>query len=157
MVFEPPFHYTPKNPHYRQLISDKLERQHFMRHIGFELTHIAPGYIEGKAPLEKFLQQQDGMVHGGVTATIADLVTGFAAFTLVSKDDRVVTSDLKVSYFSPGRGEVVFARGWVVKPGSRLQYCEGEIYTVSGGEFHLIAKSFAIMAVIQGKNKEIEG
>lgn len=127
-----------------------------MKHNGFVLTRIEPGYTEAEAPLALHLQQQDGMVHGGVTATIADLVTGFAAFTLADKDDRVVTSDLKVSYFSPGRGDKIFARGWVIKPGKRLHYCEGEIYVVKDGEYILIAKAYAIMAVIQGKNKELE-
>ena len=152
--FTAPFTYQARNPEFENLIADKLSRQYFMNHIGFKVTHIEPGYIEGSAPIEQFLRQQDGMVHGGVTATVADLVTGLAAFTLVGPHDRVVTSDLKISYFSPGTGETVFARGWVIKPGSRLHYCEGEIYTIDGGELKLIAKAFAIMAVIHNKNKE---
>jgi uncharacterized protein (TIGR00369 family) len=155
LEFEPPYIYEPKNPLYPQLIADKLTRQHFMRYLGFALTRIVPGYIEAEAQLIHELQQQDGMVHGGVTATAADLVTGFAAFTLVQADDRVVTSDLKVSFFSPGRGNKIFARGWVVKPGSRLHYCEAEIYVVKGNEYTLIAKATAIMAVLQGKNRKI--
>jgi uncharacterized protein (TIGR00369 family) len=151
--FEPPFIYEPQNPLYPELIADKLTRQHFMRYLGFTLTRIVPGYTEVEAQLIEELQQQDGNVHGGVTATAADLVTGFAAFTLVKANDRVVTSDLKISYFSPGRGQKVFARGWVVKPGNRLHYCEAEIYTVNAGEYKLIAKATAIMAVLQGKNR----
>lgn len=126
-----------------------------MKHNGFELTTVEAGYMECEAPLAQHLQQQDGLVHGGVTATAADLVTGFAAFSLVNPDDRVVTSDLKISYFRPGRGEKLFARGWVIKPGSRLHYCEGEVYVVTGNEHTLIAKAYAIMAVIEGKNKEV--
>lgn len=156
MQFEPPFIYEPRNPLYPQLIAEKLTRQHFMRYLGFTLTRIAPGYIETEAQLIRELQQQDGLVHGGVTATAADLVTGFAAFTLVQQDDRVVTSDLKISFFSPGRGDKIFARGWVVKPGSRLHYCEAEIYVVRGEAYQLIAKATAIMAVLQGKNKTAE-
>jgi acyl-coenzyme A thioesterase PaaI-like protein len=51
-------------------------------------------------------------------------------------------------------GDRLFARGWVVKSGSRLKYCEGEIYTFSDGKPTLIAKAFAIMAVIKDKNKQ---
>jgi uncharacterized protein (TIGR00369 family) len=150
--FEPPYLYDAQNPLYPQLIAEKLTRQHFMRHLGFTLTRINPGYIEAEAQLIEELRQQDGKVHGGVTATAADLVTGFAAFTLVKPDDRVVTSDLKISYFAPGIGDKIFARGWVIKPGSRLHYCEGEVYVIKGGEYKLIAKATAIMAVLQGKN-----
>ena len=154
MNFEAPIKYEAQNPEFKKLIEDKLSRQHFMHHNGFELTKILPGYAEASAPLKQHLLQQDGLVHGGVTATIADLVTGFAAFSLVKKDDRVVTSDLKVSYFSPGRGDTVFARGWVIKAGSRLHYCESEIYVIKDGEYNLIAKGYSIMAVIEGKNKQ---
>ena len=151
--FPAPFNYLSRNPDFVSLIEEKISRQYFMKHIGFNLTHIGAGYIEGAAPMEQFLRQQDGMVHGGVTATISDLVTGLAAFSLVGPDDRVVTSDLKISYFSPGLGETIFGRGWVIKPGKRLHYCEGEIYTIKDNEYFLIAKAFAIMAVIADKNK----
>jgi uncharacterized protein (TIGR00369 family) len=154
--FPTPYHYESKNPEYKALIADKLSRQYFMNHIGFELTHIEAGYIEGSAPITQFLRQQDGRVHGGVTATVADLVTGFAAFTLVGPNDRVVTADIKISYFSPGLGDRVFGRGWVIKPGSRLHFCEAEIFTFDGEKSTLIAIATAIMAVIHNKNLEPE-
>ena len=153
--FPAPITYVSKNPAFRDLINDKISRQYFMNHIGFHLTHVEDGYIEGSAIMEPFLRQQDGNFHGGVIATVADLVTGLAAFSLVGPHDRVVTSDLKISYFSPGYGDHIFARGWVLKPGKRLHYCEGEIYDIRGEESFLIAKAYAIMAVIEDKNKEI--
>lgn len=120
---------VPRNPNYKAFIAKKLEGQHFMRHIGFDLTTIEPGYIEGRAPLAHFLTQQDGYVHGGVTATLADIVCGFAAFSLVREEEHVVTGDLSLAFLAPGKGEYVFARGYVIKPGKRLNFCEGEVYT----------------------------
>jgi uncharacterized protein (TIGR00369 family) len=152
--FSPPFLYTSPNPNFPELIKDKVSRQHFMHHNGIRLTRIMEGYMEAQAPFLEHLAQQDGIVHGGVTATLADLVSGFAAFSLVNKDDRVVTSELRISYLSPGRGENIFARGWVIKPGKRLMYCEAEVYINDGDQYSLIAKSSSIMAVIPGKNKE---
>ena len=156
MNFSNPHNHVSRNPNFKELIADKLTRQHFMKLMGFELTKIEAGYIEGEALLDQKLQQQDGMVHGGVTSTVADIVTGFAAFSLVDKDDRLVTSNLNVSYYAPGKGEKIFARGWVSKPGGRLHYCEGEVYVIRNDEYHLIAKVNSIMAVIQGKNKQVE-
>lgn len=156
MTFSNPNNHQSRNPNFKDLITDKLTRQHFMKLMGFDLTKIEAGYIEGEAILDQKLQQQDGLVHGGVTSTVADIVTGFAAFSLVDKDDRVVTSNLNVCYYAPGKGEKIFARGWVTKPGARLHYCEGEVYVVRNGEHHLIAKVNSIMAVIHGKNKQVE-
>ena len=120
---------VPRNPDYKAFIEEKLEGQDFMRHIGFELITIEPGYVEGRAPLAPFLTQQDGFVHGGVTATVADIVCGFAAFSLVRREEHVVTGDLNLSFLAPGRGNAVFAKGYVLKPGKRLNFCEGEVYT----------------------------
>lgn len=140
--------FKPQNPDFVQLIHKKLEGQHFMRLIGFDLTKIEAGYVEGEAPLIQALTQQDGLVHGGITATVADIVTGFAAFTLVKPTDRVVTADLKVSYFKPGKGEKIIAKGKVVKAGSRLHFCECDIFVSDKGNFTLIAKAYSIMAVL---------
>ncbi len=154
--FEPPKIYQPKNPDFLALMHEKLTRQYFLQHIGMGISRISPGYAEAYMPMAQHVEQQDGILHGGVTLLAADITTGFAAFSLCGKDDRVVTSDLKLSYYSPGVGEALFARGWVDKPGSRLMYCEAEVYMVRDGAFKQIAKGFTIMAVIEGRNKEVE-
>lgn len=143
----------PRNEHWESFVNRKLEGQHFMRLMGFDLTHREPGYIEGQAPLTQPLMQQDGILHGGVTSSVADIVTGFAAFSLCGPFDRVVTADLKISYLAPGKGTHVFARGWVVKPGKRLSFCEGEVYVIDeGGKLSIVAKASALMAIIVDKD-----
>lgn len=119
-----------------------------MHHIGFTLSEIEPGSVSGDMRLEEHIKQQTGFIHGGATATFADLVMGFAAYSLVRADQVVVTADLRVSYLHPGVGEHVIARGWVIKPGSKLIFCEGEIITVQNGVETLIATASATMAVV---------
>lgn len=119
-----------------------------MHHIGFTLSEIEPGSVSGDMRLEEHIKQQTGFLHGGATATFADLVMGFAAYSLVRADQVVVTADLRVSYLHPGVGEHVIARGWVIKPGSKLIFCEGEIITVQNGVETVIAKASATMAVV---------
>ena len=75
--------FQPKNSQYIQAIEGVLEKQNFMHHIGFNLTKITPGYMEGEIQFKDFLKQQSGFLHGGVIATLADLVSGFAAYSLV--------------------------------------------------------------------------
>ena len=126
-------------------IRRKLERQHFMHLIGADLTRIEPGRIEAELALGQQHQQQRGFAHGGLVATMADLVAGFAAVTLVPEGVGVVTSDLKVSYLHPGIGSRIKAVGWVLKAGRRLHFCEAEVWC----DEVLIAKASATMAVIE--------
>jgi len=134
-----------KEPDLETRIRRKLERQYFMHLIGADLTRIEPGRIEVGLVLGQQHQQQRGFVHGGLTATMADLAAGFAAVTLVPDGVGVVTADLKISYLNPGVGARLRAVGWVLKAGRRLHFCEAEVWC----DDVLIAKATATMAVVE--------
>lgn len=136
------------NPEFKSRIEKFLERQHFMKLVGFDLTVIAEGRTEGWLTLGQEHQQQTGLVHGGVTATLADIVAGFAACTVVAEDQHVVTGEIKISYFAPGKGEKLFAKGWVVKQGRKMSFCEAEVWSVNGEKKTLIAKASTTMVTI---------
>jgi uncharacterized protein (TIGR00369 family) len=136
------------NPDYQSRVKKFLERQYFMKLVGFELQVIEAGRTEGWLDLRQDHQQQTGLVHGGVTATLADIVAGFAAYTTVPADHHVVTGEIKISYFSPGRGDKLQAIGYVVKQGRKLNFCEAEVWCYNGEEKTLIAKATTTMATI---------
>lgn len=144
---------TTQNPDFANTIHEKLKGQHFMHHIGAHLTIIEKGYIEAELKMEQHHLQQAGFTHGGVTATLCDLVTGFAAFSLVALGEAVVTADLNVQYFNPGDGERLIAKGWVLKPGNMLHFCEGEVWIDKQGKLTQIAHCTAIMAVVKNLAK----
>ncbi len=126
-------------------IRRKLLGQGFMHLIGADLTVITPGRVEAELTIASQHLQQHGFTHGGLIATLADLVAGFAAVTLVPEGVGVVTSDLKISYLHPGVGQRLRAIGWVLKPGRRLHFCEAEVWC----DELMIAKASATMAVIE--------
>jgi uncharacterized protein (TIGR00369 family) len=137
------------NPDFKTDIEEKLERQEFMKLMGFKVTKIEVGRVEGELVLEQRHRQHKGFTHGGVIATLADIVAGFAAVSLVPKDHHVVTAEIKVSYFHPGLGDKLLARGFVLKQGRKLNFCEAEVYAVKGEEEPLlIAKASTSMATI---------
>ncbi|MFD2512623.1 PaaI family thioesterase [Pontibacter locisalis] len=137
------------NPDFKQDIREKLGRQEFMELIGFNVTKVEVGRVEGELILEQKHKQHKGFAHGGVIATLADIVAGFAAVSLVPKDHHVVTAEIKVSYFHPGVGDRLIAKGYVIKQGRKLNFCEAEVFVVKGdAEPLLIAKASTSMATI---------
>ena len=121
-----------------------------MQLLGFEITEIEAGRVSGELKLTEVHKQHKGFVHGGVIATAADIVAGFAAVSLVEKDHHVVTAEIKVSYFNPGVGEKLYATGWVLKQGRKLNFCEAEVYCQSGdNERILVAKATTTMATLR--------
>lgn len=136
------------NPDFKNRILHHLERQYFMKHIGFTLDVIKPGRTEGWLNFEKIHQQQKGFAHGGLVATLADITAGFAAVTLVPAECNVVTGEIKISYLNPGLGDKLIARGWVLKQGRKMNFCEAEVFSSNGGEEKLIAKASTTMVTI---------
>lgn len=104
--------------------------------------------IEGELSVTPIHFQQDGFVHGGVIATVADIVAGFAAVSLVAEDQRVVTGEIKISYFAKGDGDTLKAIGRVIKPGKRMNFCEAEVYSLKNGDEKLIAKATTSMITL---------
>jgi uncharacterized protein (TIGR00369 family) len=137
------------NPHFKETILQGYKKQHFLGLIGFELSKIELGHIERLMVIEQKHQQQYGNLHGGLIATLADTVAGYAAFTAVAPGHGVVTGELKVSYFEPGFGDKVLAIGKVVRQGRKINFCEAEIWVMRGEEKVLIAKASATMITVQ--------
>ncbi len=133
---------------YKQRVEKFLERQHFMKHIGFRLNVIEKGRTEGIMDIRQIHHQQKGLVHGGVIATLADITAGFAAYTMVPEDHHVVTGEIKISYLNPGLGRQLRSVGWVLKSGKKLQFCEAEVYDVRDEGEVLIAKATTSMVVL---------
>jgi uncharacterized protein (TIGR00369 family) len=140
---------VPSNPDFREVVESKFQLNRFAHFLGFELTQVEPGFIEGKLRVEDHHRQQDGWAHGGLLMSLCDIVAGLAAYTLVDKGQRVVTAEIKVSCLRPGRGQVLIARGTVLKPGKRFHFSESEVWSVEEEETVLAAKGTTTMAVIQ--------
>lgn len=140
--------FKPERPDYKKIIEEKLTRQFFMKHIGMKLTSIEPGWVEAELDLDTIHLQQNLFVHGGVMSTAADVVMGFAAYTLCKSNKGVVTANLNINYVNPGKGEKLIAYGRVRKMGSKLFFCEAEVYVVQDKEKVLTNTAESIMSVI---------
>jgi uncharacterized protein (TIGR00369 family) len=138
-----------RNPKFREYTEYKIGKNKFMAMMGFKITTIEPGYLEGELAFEEMHEQQNGYLHGGVTSTILDMIQGFAAYTMVEDGQQVFTVEAKISYYNPGIAKHFYSRGGVVKPGKRFHFCEAEVYyKKENGKEVIVAKGSATMAVI---------
>jgi uncharacterized protein (TIGR00369 family) len=140
--------WKPAETNYKEIIEKKISVNRFMHYLGFKITKIEAGLVEGELDLVKHHMQQADFLHGGVTSTVADIVAGFAAFTLVKQSQNLVTVDLRVSYLNPGLGNKLFAKGFVIKAGQKLIFSEAEVWMEQHDKKVLIAKASGTFAVI---------
>jgi len=120
----------------------------FIRLLGAEIVALAPGSVETRAALRPDLLQQDGFVHAGVQATLADHSAGAAAATLVGSGVIVLTAEFKISLLRPARGEALLCRARVVRAGRTLSFCQSEVFACGGArETHVASASVTIANV----------
>src|SRR5690606_19566958 len=125
--------YEPADPDYETRVRESFARQAFMRTLGVELVHLAPGEVDLSVPFRADLTQQHGYFHAGVTASIADSAAGYAALSLYPKGTGVLTTEFKINLLRPAQGERLIARGKVIKPGRTLTICQSDVYAEAGG------------------------
>ena len=120
-------------------IRNSFDRQTMMATLGAQLSEITPGAVTIRAPILPEAMQQHGFAHAGLTFSIGDSAAGYAALTLIPEDHEVVTAEMKINLLAPGRGDLLIARGRVVKPGRRLMVVTAEVFARTGDGETMIA------------------
>jgi uncharacterized protein (TIGR00369 family) len=115
-----------------QLGREILKRQSFSRHLGADLSALEPGKAEIVLTVDSHLLQQNGFVHGGVLAYLADNAITFAGGSVLGPE--VLTQEYKLSFFRPAAGERLIARATVAYHSKRQAVCRCDIYVAAAEE-----------------------
>ncbi len=130
---------------------DYLEKdavQGFTRYLGLVPVSFKQGEFVTRIKLQKKHLQQDGFAHAGLIATMADHTAGYASFSLVPADRRILTIEYKINYFQPADGDYLECHGRVTKPGKNILFTEAEVYSVTGKTRKLVARAMHTMASV---------
>lgn len=125
--------FEAKDPGFAERVAKSFASQGIMRHIGARLRLVAPGYCEIELAYSDDVSQQHGFFHGGAVGTIADSAGGYAAFSLMDAGDGVLTVEYKLNLLAPADGELLIARGRVLRPGRTLTVTRAEVAVVQDG------------------------
>jgi uncharacterized protein (TIGR00369 family) len=120
----------------------------FVADLGLELESVGAGECETVLQIAPRHLQQNGLIHAGVQATMADHTAGAAAFSQVQAGCYVLTAEIKISYLRAAKGEQLRCRSRVLKPGKQFTFVESEVFCISAGKEILVSKASATMAVV---------
>jgi uncharacterized protein (TIGR00369 family) len=62
-----------------------------------------PGAVEVECALDECHGNLSGILHGGVTAALADVAAGAAVMTLLEPGETLLTADLQLRYLKPSQ------------------------------------------------------
>lgn len=124
-------------------IAQSFRSQAFLTLLGAQLRSVAPGKVVISCRRRPELGQQQGLLHGGVVATIADVTCGYTALTTMPEGYEVLTAEFN----RPVLAEEIVATGQVIKAGRTLVITEAEVRDGNTGT--LLAKMLGTMVPTQ--------
>ena len=122
--------------------------QGFPAYCGFTVTKVDDGLFETHLIVEPEHQQQDGFVHAGVIATMADHTAGYAAYTMVTGKFRILTIEFKINYFKPALGDSIICRAKVINQGRKIIVAESEVFSVTEEKEKLVSKAIVTLMAV---------
>jgi uncharacterized protein (TIGR00369 family) len=141
------------NPDYISLIHDSFSRQGFRDTIGASLSKVFPGEIHIDMPFSRYLTQQNGYIHAGAIATIADNACGYAALSLAPVGSDVLAVEFKINLLAPARSPIFQARARVIRKGRTLTIAIAEVFGMNDDSEELVATMIQTVSVRNALSK----
>ena len=112
----------------RRRIERAREGVPFLKLLGIEVETVGPGTATLSVPIRHELMRNDGIVHGGVVASLIDSAFAFAIIPILNDGERTVTVDLTIHYLRPVSGGTAKAVARVVRAGRRVVTVSAELF-----------------------------
>jgi uncharacterized protein (TIGR00369 family) len=136
------------DPDFVARVRASFHEQRFMTTLGAMLDAVEPGAVTIRVPFRRELTQQDGFLHAGVLASVADSACGYAAFSLMPATARVLSIEFKVNMLAPATGDAI-VRASVIRAGKRIMVCRADVFSSVDGSEKLVAAMQGTMMVVE--------
>jgi uncharacterized protein (TIGR00369 family) len=137
----------PQDPAYEAKVRESFGRQSHMTTLGAAIEFLAPGEVHLSLPFAQRFCQQNGFMHAGAIASIADSANGYAAYTLTPPETDVLAVEFKINLLAPALADSFLAYGRVLRAGRRLTVCQAEVFTAGPDERTLVAVMLSTIIV----------
>ena len=117
----------------------------FIDYCGFQGEPLGRGAFRSQVEITGHHRQQDGFIHAGVMAAMADHTAGYAAFTTVDEHVQILTIEFKINFLRPAYGDLLVCRSQVIRQGRRIIIAESEVLDRQGAEEIMVAKALVTM------------
>ena len=119
-------------------LRERLAASAFHTWAGLAVSDAQPGDVTVALEARPEHLNLQGLVHGGLLATLADTAMGLAVRTEVEPGRRHVTIQLGIQYLRPGQPGRIQARGRTLRIGRQVGHAEAE---VTDGRGRLLARA----------------
>jgi len=107
-------------PEQRAFAAESFHSMAFSKLIGMKLVDLRPDEAVISIEMRDDLRQPDGVLHGGVTATLIDTAMAFAIRTRLPVNESSTTIDLTVHFLRPHTTGTITCTARIVRAGKRI-------------------------------------
>lgn len=125
-----------QGPGLLERVATEWEQTPTGRHFGIRVVAASAGYARLRLTLQDWMiNADDGSLHGGILATLADMAVGAALWTVYDVGNEIVghtTTELNITYLAPGTTPDVLAEGRALRKGRTLFVGTAEMKDTNG-------------------------
>ena len=120
----------------------------FIKFCGFQASKIENGQFESTLKIGENHRTQDNFIHAGLIATMSDHTAGYAAFTLVPDNIRILTVEFKINFLKPAYGHELKCKSEIISQGKQILVAHSTVFDVRDTYEKMVSRStITLMAV----------
>jgi len=133
---------------------DFLEKDYqrgFIKFCGFKVSKIETGLFESTLVIGENHKTQDNFIHAGLIATMSDHTAGYAAYTLVPDDIRILTIEFKINFFKPAYGNELKCKSEIISQGKEIIVAQSTVFDMRDTQEKMVSKSTITLMAVQAE------
>ena len=113
----------------------------FIKFCGFQVVKIEKGLFASTITINENHKTQDNFIHAGLIAAMSDHTAGYAAYTLVPDDIRILTIEFKINFLKPAYGNALQCRSEVISQGKQIIVAQSSVFDVRAAHEKMVSRS----------------
>ena len=145
-----------------ELTQERLEflekdfRRGFIEFCGIQASNIEMGIFESTLEIGENHKTQDNFIHAGLIATMSDHTAGYAAYTLVPENIRILTIEFKINFLKPAYGNALKCKSEIISHGKQIQVAQSTVFDIRESHEKMVSKSTITLMAIDADKLEIK-
>jgi acyl-CoA thioesterase len=120
------------------------------RNLGYRFTDAGEGWAEITFEASPATQNLYGIVHGGAWLVLADSAMGGALGTVCDVREKIITTQIDFRWLRALSGDVIRARGRVVRRGRAVSHAAVDLFDVEGRQIAQGSATYVILPPDEG-------
>ncbi len=143
-----------------ELTQERLEflekdyRRGFIKFCGFQASKIEKGIFESTLKIGENHKTQDNFIHAGLIATMSDHTAGYAAYTLVPDNIRILTIEFKINFLKPAYGNALKCKSEIISQGKQIIVAQSTVFDIRDTHEKVVSKSTITLMAIDAHKLE---